>query len=300
MHFLLDITCPSKHNILMNRISTERRTQVVRCLIEGCSINSTVRMTGVAKHTVLKLLVELGAACAEYLNETMRNLPCKRIQVDEIWQFVGCKQKNVTEKRIKRDGICGDVWTWTAIDADTKLIPAWMLGQRDPATARDFMEDLAGRLANRVQLTSDGLKAYLTAVRDAFGDDIDYSMLVKLYGTMDAEGQRHYSPAQCIGCERKTVTGNPDPDHISTSYIERQNLTMRMSMRRFTRLTNAHSKKIDNHAAAVALYVMTYNFHRKHMTLGTTPAVKARIADHVWSIEEIIGLLEEREQVVAA
>lgn len=283
----------------MNRMDTKRRAQVVGCLIEGCSINSTVRMTGVAKHTVLKLLVELGAACSTFLNEAMRNLSCARIQVDEIWQFVGCKQKNVTVKRIEQDGICGDVWTWTAIDADTKLIPCWMLGMRDPSTARDFMEDLASRLSNRVQLTTDGLKCYLTAVDGAFGNNVDYAMLVKVYGN-EPEAHKRYSPAVCISCERRTVTGNPDPDHISTSYIERQNLTMRMSMRRFTRLTNAFSKKVENHAAAIAIYMMTYNFHRKHMTLGTTPAIAAGIADHIWSIEEVIGLLEKREQAVAA
>jgi IS1 family transposase len=283
----------------MNRMDTRRRAQVVQCLIEGCSINSTVRMTGVAKHTVLKLLVELGAACSDFLNEAMRDLPCTRIQVDEIWQFVGCKQKNVTAKRIEEDGICGDVWTWTAIDADTKLIPCWTLGMRDPTTAWEFMEDLASRLANRIQLTTDGLKLYVNAVGRAFGEDIDYAMLVKVYGN-EPEGHKRYSPAVCISCERRAVTGNPDPDHISTSYIQRQNLTMRMSMRRLTRLTNAFSKKVENHAAAVAIYVMTYNFHRKHMTLGTTPAVKAGITNHVWSLEEVIGLLEKRERAVAA
>jgi IS1 family transposase len=257
-------------------------------------------MTGVAKHTVLKLLVELGEACSDFLNETMQNLSCKRIQVDEIWQFVGCKQKNVTTKKIERDGICGDVWTWTAIDADTKLIPCWMIGQRDPIAARDFMVDLAGRLANRVQLTTDGLKLYATAVDKAFGEEIDYAMLVKIYGEIDADGNRRYSPAACIGCERHAIVGDPDPDHISTSYIERHNLTVRMANRRFTRLTNGFSKKIENHAAQIAIFMIVYNFCRKHMTLKTTPAVKAGIADHIWSIEEIIGLLEKREKAVAA
>jgi IS1 family transposase len=280
----------------MNRMDTARRAQVIRCLIEGCSINSTVRMTGAAKHTVLKLLVELGQACADYMNETMQNLPCERIQADETWSFVGCKQKNVTMAKIERDGVCGDVWTWIAIDADTKLIPSWMIGQRDASTARSFVEDLASRLSNRIQLTTDGLKLYLNAVKSAFGYDIDYAMLVKIYGEIDSEGQRRYSPATCIGCETHGVSGNPDPDHISTSYVERQSLTMR----RFTRLTNGFSKKIENHAAHIAIYLMAYNFQRKHMTLGTTPAVKAGIADHIWSIEEIVGLLEKREQAVAA
>jgi IS1 family transposase len=255
-------------------------------------------MTGAAKHTVLKLLVELGAACADFLNETMVDLHCERIQVDEIWQFVGCKQKNVTLAKIERDGVCGDVWTWTAIDADTKLIPCWMIGQRDAMSAHDFMVDLAGRLSGRVQLTSDGLRFYRQAVKAAFGQDIDYAMLVKIYGEIDTEGQRRYSPATCIGCEVKNVIGDPDSEHISTSYIERHNLTVRMS-NRFTRLTNGFSKKVENHAAQIAIFMTVYNFHRKHMTLGTTPAVKAGIADHIWSTEEIIGLLETREQKAA-
>jgi IS1 family transposase len=256
-------------------MDTARRAQVVRCLIEGCSINSTVRMAG-----------------------AMVNLSCERLQADEIWSFVGCKQKNVTAEKVERDGTCGDVWTCTAIDADTKLIPCFMVGQRDPAVARDFMEDLAGRLSNRVQLTTDGLKVYLNAVKNAFGSDIDYAMLIKVYGNAE-EGHKRYSPAVCLGCERKAIEGNPDSDHISTSYVERANLTMRMNMRRFTRLTNGFSKKVENHTAQIAIFMMMYNFGRKHMTLGTTPAVKAGIADHIWSIEEIIGLLERREQKAA-
>lgn len=299
MHFYIDNPFPSKHTVDMNRMNTARRAQVIRCLIEGCSINSTVRMTGAAKHTVLKLLVELGEACSDFLNETMVDLHCERIQVDEIWQFVGCKQKNVTAKKINRDGICGDVWTWTAIDADTKLIPSWTVGQRDAATARDFIEDLAARLANRIQLTSDGLKFYLNAIDRAFDSEIDYAMLVKIYGEIDQEGRRRYSPAECIGAEIHAAIGNPEPDHISTSYVERHNLTVRMSNRRFTRLTNGFSKKVENHAAQIAIFMTVYNFHRKHMTLKTTPAVKAGIADHIWSIEEIIGLLEAKEQKAA-
>jgi IS1 family transposase len=250
-------------------------------------------MTGVAKNTVLKLLVEVGSACSAFLDETMRNLPCTRLQADEAWSFCYCKQKQLTSK-IAEERIAGDVWAWVAIDADTKLIPCWLLGKRDAGCATEFIQDLASRLANRVQLTTDGLKVYINAVYDAFGDNIDYSVLHKIYGA-EPVNEARYSPAKCIGCEKKTVIGNPDEEHVSTSYIERQNLTMRMSMRRFTRLTNGFSKKIENHSAAVALYMMFYNFGRKHQTLGTTPAVKAGLTDHVWSVEEIIGLLEKVE-----
>lgn len=300
MLYFIDNPFTSKHNRYMNRMDTARRAQVVRCLIEGCSINSTVRMTGAAKHTILKLLVELGQACADFLNERMVNLNCERLQADETWAFCYAKQKNVKPKHFENGGYAGDIWTWVAIDADTKLIPSWFIGLRDASSARSFIEDLAGRLANRIQLTTDGLKLYLNAVKSAFGTEIDYAMLVKIYGEVDTEGQRRYSPATCIGCETHGVTGNPDPLHISTSYVERSNLTMRMQMRRFTRLTNGFSKKLENHAAQIAIFMMVYNFQRKHMTLGTTPAVKAGIADHIWSVEEIIGLLEKREKAVAA
>lgn len=278
----------------MNRMDTARRSQVIRCLVEGNSINSTVRMTGVAKNTVLKLLVEIGAVCSQFLDEKMRNLPCERLQADEAWSFVYAKQKNVKPEHFEDGSYAGDVWTWVAIDADTKLIPSWCVGGRDIDTAQSFIEDLAGRLTNRVQLTTDGLKAYLTAVHHSFGSDIDYAQLHKIYGD-NSEGQKRYSPAVCTGCKKQRVVGHPDPEHVSTSYVERQNLTMRMSMRRFTRLTNGFSKKVENHVASVALYMMYYNFGRKHATLGTTPAVKAGIADHIWSVEEIIGLLEKVE-----
>lgn len=280
--------------VIMNRLSKEDRIRVIACLCEGNSIRSTVRMTGVAKNTVAKLLVELGAACAKYQDRVFRNLNCKRLQADEIWSFVYAKQKNVKPEMVVDGRYAGDSWTWVAIDADTKLVPCWMIGLRDASAARDFMEDLAGRLANRVQLTTDGHKAYLTAVNRAFGNDIDYAMLVKIYGA-DVEGQKRCSPAECIGCKQHTIKGEPNPEHISTSFAERQNLTMRMSMRRFTRLTNGFSKKIENHAAALGLYYMWYNFGRKHQTLKTTPAVAAGVADHIWSVEEIIGLLEEVE-----
>ncbi len=274
----------------LNRLDATRRVQVVRCLVEGNSIRSTVRMTGVAKNTVAKLLVDLGTACQRYMDDHMRNLNCQRIQCDEIWSFVGAKQKNVQPHHFEDGGYAGDVWTWTAIDADTKLIPCWMMGQRDAAAARTFMEDLAGRLANRVQLTTDGHKAYLTAVSAAFGHDIDYAMLIKIYGP-SPEGQRRYSPANCLGCKKEEISGMPNPAHVNTSFVERQNLTMRMSMRRFTRLTNAFSKKLENHFAAVGLHFMYYNYAKVHQTLKTTPAVKAGIANHVWSVEEIVALL---------
>jgi IS1 family transposase len=300
MHFVVDIASTSKHDKIMNRMDTARRAQVVRCLIEGSSVNSTVRMTGVSKVTILKLLVELGAACADYMDVTMRDLPCERIQADETWAFCFAKRKNVKPVHFENGGYAGDIWKWVAIDADTKLIPSWLIGMRNVASAHTFIEDLAGRLANRVQLTTDGLKLYINAVDRAFGEDIDYAMLVKIYGQIDADGQRRYSPATCIGCERHEMTGRPDPNHISTSYVERQNLTMRMSMRRFTRLTNGFSKKLENHSANVALYFMYYNFAKVHMTLKKTPAMAAGISDHVWSLEEVIGLLENREQAVAA
>ncbi len=274
----------------MNKLATDKQAAIVRCLIEGCSIRSTVRMTGASKNTIAKLLVELGDACSRYMNEHLTNLPCKRLQVDEIWSFVYAKQKNVKAKHFENGGYAGDVWTWIAIDADTKLVPSFMMGQRDPGTARTFVEDLAGRLANRVQLTSDGLKIYLNAVKAAFGNDIDYAMLVKIYGN-NSEGQKRYSPAECIGCERKRIKGDPDPDHISTSYVERQNLTIRMMNRRFTRLTNAFSKKVENHAASLAIHYMHYNFVRIHQSLRVTPAMAAGVTDRLWDVEDLVALM---------
>jgi IS1 family transposase len=279
--------------VSMNRLDTSRRTQIVKCLIEGMSIRSTVRLTGASKNTVAKLVVELGAACTRFMNEAMVNLPCKRIQCDEIWSFVYAKEKNVTQDIAERQ-VAGSVWTWTAIDADTKLIPCWLIGKRDAGSATEFMQDLAGRLANRVQLTTDGLKVYLNAVIDAFADDIDYAVLHKIYGA-DRPDAARYSPATCIGCEKREVLGNPDAKHVSTSYVERANLSMRMSMRRFTRLTNAFSKKLENHAASVAIYFTWYNFGRVHQTLKMTPAMKAGIANHAWTVEEMIELLTKDE-----
>ncbi len=273
----------------MNKLSSERRAAVIRCLVEGNSIRSTVRITGAAKNTVTKLLVELGHACWEYQNQALRGLATKRVQCDEIWSFVGAKEKNVPEHRRGQFGV-GDVWTWTAMDADSKLMICWQVGERDATAAYDLITDLESRLANRVQLTTDGLKVYLSAVEEVFGANTDYAMLVKLYG-QDAEGEKRYSPPVCIAAERTPIMGRPDPKHISTSYVERQNLTVRMGLGRFTRLTNAFSKKLENHFCAVSLHFMYYNFARVHQTLKTSPAVAAGVADHVWSVEEIVRLL---------
>jgi IS1 family transposase len=274
----------------MNKLTLQKRAQVLGCLVEGNSIRATVRLTGAAKNTVVKLLVDVGKACAEYQNRVLVDLPCKRVQCDEVWSFCYSKQANIPVEKRGQFGY-GDVWTWTAICADTKLVPSWLVGPRDIETGLIFMQDLASRLRARVQLTSDGYKAYLEAVEGAFGCDIDYAQLQKIYGA-DAEGERRYSPPKCIGAKRKKITGNPDPDHISTSYAERQNLTMRMSMRRFTRLTNAFSKKVENLAHAVSLHFMYYNFARIHQKLRVTPAMEAGVADHVWELEGIASLAD--------
>jgi IS1 family transposase len=274
----------------MNRLSIERRARIIGWLVEGNSLRATARMTDSAKNTVVKLLVDIGQACGEYQNQVLRNLPCKYLQCDEIWSFCYAKEKNVPEDKRGQFGY-GDVWTWTAICADTKLVPAWLVGGRDAETASIFMEDLASRLTHRVQLTTDGHATYLQAIDGAFGTDIDYAMLIKIYGSdFQAEERRKYSPPECIGCATKVITGNPDKKHISTSYAERQNLTMRMSMRRFTRLTNAFSKKVENLAHAVSLHFMYYNFARIHQTLRVTPAMEAGVSDHVWTLEEIAVL----------
>ena len=275
----------------MNKLSKEEQVRVVACLVEGNSLRATVRMTGVHRTTIQKLLIELGAACSAYQDKVFRNLKLKRLQCDEIWSFVGCKQKNAVTTEHMRKG-WGDVWTWTALDAETKLVPCWYVGTRDGGAAYHFMHDLAGRLANRVQLTTDGHKAYLQAVEDAFGAEIDYAQLQKIYGAAPTDNsQVRYSPAQCMGAKRAVISGMPDHQHISTSYTERQNLTMRMSMRRFTRLTNGFSKKVANHEAAVALHFLHYNFARVHQTLRCTPAMEAGVSDHVWTLAEIVNLL---------
>ena len=280
----------------MNRLTTEKRAAIVGALVEGNSIRATCRMTGAAKGTVLKLLADLGLVCSIHQDVLMRDLKCERLQVDEIWAFVYSKQKNVpAEKR----GKAGDVWTWIAIDADTKLVPSFHVGPRDTGAAITFMTDLAGRLSHRVQLTTDGFHPYLVAVDNAFGGEIDYAQLIKVYGSDPSrKAERRYSPAVCLDAIPSRVSGNPDPAHVSTSYVERANLTMRMSMRRYTRLTNAFSKKVENLTAAVSLHFFHYNFCRVHQTLGTTPAVAAGVSDHVWKLPELIALLENAEQGV--
>lgn len=272
----------------MNKLTEKQRALILHLLVEGNSLRATARIADVSRNTVDKILREVGAACLDYQDKHLRNISTKRIQCDEIWSFVYSKKKNVPEDKQDEFGY-GDVWTWTAIDADTKLVPCWHVGTRDADSAQKFMSDLAGRLTSRVQLTTDGHRAYLEAVEDSFGADIDYAMLVKIYGN-GSNPEKRYSPSEYTGSKKTNITGAPDPKHISTSLVERQNLTMRMSMRRFTRLTNAFSKKISNHMHAISLHYMYYNFGRIHQTLKVTPAMEAGISDHVWSLEEIAAL----------
>ena len=275
----------------MNRLSTADRVRVVAALVEGNSLRATARLTGVARMTVEKLLRDLGAACVAYHDANVRGLSSKRIQCDEIWSFVGAKAKNVSAEK-KLEG-WGDCWTWTALDADSKLIVSYLLGPRIPAIARSFMADVASRVNNRVQLTTDGLRVYFEAVDRAFGSDVDYAILDKHYsgGSVESASSR-YTPPKFRAAKRATLTGQPDPRHVSTSFVERNNLTMRMHIRRFTRLTNAFSKKVEMHAHSVALHFMYYNFCKIHQSLRVTPAMEAGIADHVWSLEELVELLE--------
>ncbi len=282
----------------MNRLNATKRAQVSAALVEGTSVNATCRMTGVAKHTVLKLLKDLGCICAELHSRIVRNVKVRRVQCDEIWAFCYAKEKNVPHELRGKFGY-GDVWTWTAIDADTKLVISYIIGTRGSSTGHAFIQDLSKRVANRIQLTTDGHRVYADAVETAFGSAIDYAMLVKLFGNDPAESETRYSPATCIGCRTAVLSGKPDPHHISTSFVERQNLTMRMGMRRFTRLTNGFSKKVENHGHAVALHFFHYNFIRIHKTLRVTPAMEAGIADHVWSFEELVALLDRTEKKVA-
>jgi len=267
---------------------------VIHCLIEGCSIRSTVRMTGVAKKTVMRLLVEVGDVCANYQNEVFQNLNCRRLQLDEMWAWIYCKQKHRTEAIAKAHPDAGDIWLWVAVDADTKLVPCWTLGSRDTGTARDFVDDLASRLKNRVQLTTDGHKPYVEAIDRAFAGFVDYSILQKIYGK-PSENETRYSPAQCIGVEERRISGNPDPKHVSTSYIERQNWTVRTKMRRYTRLSNGFSRKLRNHEAATALNYFAYNFIQIHRTLRISPAMAAGVSTKLWEVKDLVALWESYE-----
>jgi IS1 family transposase len=279
----------------MNRLDSSTRAAVINALVEGCSIRSTVRLTGVSKPTVMRLLVEAGAVAAKLQDHLFRNLTCQRIQVDEMWAFIAAKAKNVTPEIAAKNPNAGDIWLWVAIDADTKIVPCWRLGGRDAGVASQFLYDLRQRLANRVQLTSDGHKAYLEGVDYAFsGMNVDYAMLVKLYGE-NSESEKRYSPAQCLGCKRTAIIGNPDPNHISTSFVERQNLNVRMGLRRYTRLTNAFSRKLENHSAAVALYYFSYNLVKIHRTLRMTPAMAAGATNRLWEVSDLVALLEAEE-----
>jgi IS1 family transposase len=278
--------------VIMNQLDKSQRVRVIKCLCEGMSIRGTVRVTEVAKNTVVSLLRDMGTACATYHDFYVRNLKAKRIQCDEIWSFIGAKQKNATAEQ-KATG-WGDAWTWVALDAETKLCISYLVGGRDTGWATDFAFDIRQRVLGKPQITTDAHKPYLAAIEMAFGDDVHYAQMHKIYGASD-EPEGRYSPAKCIGCDMKTVIGSPNYEHVSTSYVERQNLTMRMTMRRFTRLTNAHSKKLENHAAAVSLYFAFYNFCRVHQSIRVTPAMEAGISDHVWSIDELVALLPEPE-----
>jgi IS1 family transposase len=272
----------------MNRMSVEQRIQIVSLLVEGNGINAITRITGVAKNTVLKLLADFGEACEAYHDEHVRGVTSQRIQCDEIWSFCHAKARNVRAEDRGRLGF-GDVWTWTAIDADSKLMVSWHVGNREASDAYIFMKDVASRLANRVQLTTDGHKPYLNAVDASFPHGIDYAMIVKMYGT-DPEGERRYTPAVCLSAERRVIRGNPDREHINTSYVEKHNQTMRQNMRRYTRLTAGHSKKFDNHRFATALHFVHYNFARICQTVKSTPAMAAGLASHRWTIEELVSL----------
>lgn len=277
----------------MNKLPLHKRVQILSMLVEGSSMRSISRVVGVSINTVTKLLVEAGKACAAYHDETVRDVKAARIQCDEIWSFCYAKQKNVaTAKAAPEDA--GDVWTWTALDADSRMILSYLVGGRDSEYAIEFMDDVAARLVNRVQLTTDGHKAYLEAVEGAFGADVDYAQLIKMYGAAPDSAKGRYSPAECTGIRKRRVEGDPVIGDVSTSYVERQNLTMRMSMRRFTRLTNAFSKKIDNHIHMLSLYFLHHNFCHIHKTLRMSPAMSAGVSDTLRDMEWIVGLIDAR------
>jgi len=282
----------------MNKLDQKARAQALQMMAEGVSLRAITRLTGISRTTLIKLLEDAGQAFSEYQDRTLMNLPCKRLQVDEAWAFCYAKQKNVPNAKAAPEG-AGDIWTWVGLDAQSKLAVSWYVGGRDSEAAMIFMDDLAKRLANRVQLTSDGHKAYLEAVEGAFGSNIDYAMLVKVYGPAP-EGQRRYSPAECIGAVKHRVEGNPDPKHVSTSYAERQNLNIRMGNRRMTRLTNAFSKKAANHAHMMAIYFMHYNFVRIHQTLKVTPAMAVGVTAKLWEMADMVKVLEDWEMLQAA
>ena len=282
--------------VSMNKLDAKTGALILRCLVEGNSIRATCRLTDTSKNTVTKLLEDAGRACAAYHDEHVRGVEAKHVQADEIWAFVHAKARNSPTAKAAPEG-AGDIWTWTAMDRDSKLMVSYTVGDRSAETAREFMFDLAGRLAGRVQLTMDGHGAYLKAVSDAFSDDVDYAMLVKQYGGLTGERghERKYSPAECVGAIKEPIFGKPDMAQVSTSHVERQNLTMRMGMRRFTRLTNAFSKKVENHAYAVALHFMHYNFCRTHKSLRMPPAMAAGLSSRPWEVENIVALVEAAE-----
>ena len=288
---MLDSKHRNAYTMGMNKLTHDKRVQIINLLVENNSMRATARIADVAFNTVAKLFIETAKVCAEYQDQAFRNLTCKRLQLDEIWSFVYAKAKNVPDEK---RGNAGDVWTWVAIDADSKLVPSWRIGNRDSITACEFVKDLAGRLANRVQVTADGFKPYLVAVDEAFGSEVDFAQLIKIYAE-NSDGQKRYGPAACIGAKKAKVIGSPDMCCVSTSFVERQNLTMRMSIRRFTRLTNAFSKRIENHAHSVALHYMHYNFVRIHKTLRVSPAMAAGVTDRLWTISDIVDLVEKAE-----